>query len=153
MISIRLVNLPDVHRRHDHFLANQTRIIGEAMQLGGKAAVEHVERYPAFKPQTGALQKATKTRVIRTAKGRVLRITNPKAYANSIDGGARQHLIRPRNAQYLQFRTKDGHWVRTKLVRHPGNRPYKTFYRATTAAHRVIGEDLHRRLADNARRF
>lgn len=153
MISIRIANLAEVHQRHERFLLGQTRIIGETMQRGAEDVLEYVNDYPQFKPRTGALQKATKARVIRTANGRVLRITNPKVYANSIDGGARPHAIRPRNAPYLQFRTKDGRWVRTKLVRHPGNRPYKTFYRATTAAHRTMGQTLHRRLSENARRF
>lgn len=152
-VALRLANLEDVHRRHDHFLAGQSRVIGEALTFGGRAAIEHVQQYPEFKPRTGALQKATRARVVRMANGRVLRITNPKVYAEPIDKGARRHLIRPRNAQYLQFKTRDGHWVRTKLVHHPGNRPYKTFYRATTAAYRVIGEDLSRRLAELARRF
>lgn len=54
----------------------------------------------------------------RTVRGSVKATAR---YAAPVHEGARPHLIRPVNAQYLRFQV-GGRTVFTKLVRHPGNR-------------------------------
>jgi len=55
-----------------------------------------------------------------TEKG--FKFTLPE-YAKGVIFGTAPHIIRPRNAQALAFKTKDGKTIITKMVRHPGNAP------------------------------
>lgn len=149
----QIVNLDEVKRGHDRFVAENATMLAETHIRAGQHAVEFVRRYPGFKPRTGKLQAATEWKTVRLSSGRLLRITNPKAYASSIDSGARPHVIRPRRKKALRFRGANGGWVFARQVNHPGNRPYKTFYRATFSAYRSLGQDLERGMRRLASRF
>jgi hypothetical protein len=144
-------SLAKMEREHRRFIARSAHTLEQALESAGEHGVAHVQSYPAFKPRTGALQKATKHKVIRN--GRVLVLSNSKKYAASIDRGARPHIITPKNGRYLRFRGRGGNWVFARRVKHPGNRPYKFLYRATVAAHRFGGRDLRQRLTRLAAQF
>lgn len=148
-----LVNLQSVIRGHQHFLESHERMVNEALERAGRHAVDHVQKYPGFKPRTGRLQKSTRARVVRTSGGKLVRLTNRRAYAQAIDTGAKPHVIRPRRRRFLRFRTRTGQIVFARRVNHPGNRPYKFAWRATHSAHRVLGQELEMRMAELARRF
>ena len=137
---------------HQKLLADTDRATQEALEFAGRFAKDHVNKNPQFTPRTGALQAATKTRVIRTASGKLLRISNAKKYASAIDGGAKRHWIGPRNKSALRFRV-GGRFVFSKGHWHPGNRPYKFLYRATDAASRALERNLKQRLSAIASRF
>lgn len=148
-----LVNLQSVIRGHQHFLESHARMVQEASERAARHAVDHVQKYPGFKPRTGKLQKSMRARVVRTSGGKLIRITNPRKYAQAIDTGAKPHVIRPRRRQFLRFRARSGQMVFARRVNHPGNRPYKFGWKATHSAHRVLGQELEMRMRDLAKRF
>ena len=154
MFTLRLTNLREVHRAHNHFLAQNERMLDEASKLAGAHSVDHVQRYPAFKPRTGKLQHGQRFTVRRLSSGRLLKLYNDDPYANPIDKGAKPHPIVARRAPYLHFYwQKKQRWFRGKSVNHPGNRPYKFAYRAWRSAYRVEGQILARRMTELALRF
>jgi hypothetical protein len=51
-----------------------------------------------------------------------LKITG-SAVAGYVEFGTKPHDIVPKTKPYLVFKTKDGKWVKTKKVRHPGTKP------------------------------
>lgn len=146
-------SLESLKRAHEQLVAETQRAEQQALEFAGRFALDHVNKYPAFQPRTGALQAATKFRVVRLGSGRLLKLTNTKAYAAPIDLGARPHVILPKRARFLVFRGRDGGLVFARKVNHPGNRPYKFLYRAHSAAGRVFYRNLQSRMAEIARRF
>jgi len=154
MFQIKLANLESIRRAHNHFLAENERMLQEAATLAGKHSIDHVRRYPEFTPRTGTLQRGQKFLVRRTASGRLLFLRNDVPYANPIDKGARPHVIRARRAQFLSFYwKKQRRWFVGPKVNHPGNRPYKFAYRAWRSAYRVEGQIIARRMTELAARF
>lgn len=147
-----LTNLPQILRGHQHFLAQNERLVQDATATAGRHAEDHVQHYATFKRRTGKLQDKTKARTVRTANGRILRIANPMRYAAAIDTGSKPHRILPRRREFLRFRVR-GKLVFARSVMHPGTRPYKFLYRATHSANRVLGDYLKRGMSDIARRF
>lgn len=92
-------------------------------------------RYPRAHPGASAkglgLAESIYTKTSRTATGYSGTIGSHLDYAASVEDGARPHIIRPRRQRdvrgryirsgYLHFYWwKEGHWVITKKVRHPG---------------------------------
>lgn len=160
MFTLRLTNLDQVRRAHSHFLAECERMLQEAAELAGKHSVDHVQKYPAFKPRSGDLQRGQRYMVRRTKSGRLLYIYNDVKYANPIDKGSKPHRIPAKNAKALRFawpkfwsiQTRSPIWY-LKSVNHPGNRPYKFAYRAWRSAYRVEGQILARRMTELASRF
>ncbi len=90
----------------------------------GLVAVSEVISHPTFTPRTGGLQRATKSKLVRTSRGRIVRVSNDKTYARSIEEGAAPHRIFARNAKTLRFIAKGGGVVYRRSVNHPGNKPY-----------------------------
>jgi hypothetical protein len=152
-VPFQLANLQELEREHDRLLAENERAIEGSLELAGRHGVEHVQQHPEFKPRTGALQKATKYRVVRTSGGRILKLTNTKDYAAAIDTGARAHTIVPRRGKFLRFIGRDGRTVFTRRVNHPGNKPYRFMFFATDAADRVFRQVIVRRMGALASRF
>lgn len=148
-----LENEAELRRAHDRLLAENERAIAESLELAGRHGVEHVQRFPEFKPHTGNLQKKTSYRVVRLASGRLLKLDNSAKYADAIDQGARPHTIVPRRAKFLRFIGRDGKTVFARRVNHPGNRAYKFMFFAYDAADRVFRHDIERRMAVIAQRF
>lgn len=152
-MALSLVNLASLTREHDLFLARQERVLQDTLEDAGDHVRSFVIDHPGFEPRTGALQKATTTRVVRMSNGRVLRITNAKDYAAAIDGGARAHAITPNSGKFLRFIGRNGKTVFARRVNHPGNKPYRFLYRATMSASRVWRAEATRRLTALARSF
>ena len=154
MITMRLVNLDELKRRHQYLLAENEKMLDEASRTGGVHAIGHVNKYNAFKRRTGYLQRSTTAKALRLGSGRLLRLDNTAPYADPIDGGARPHKIRARRAPRLVFFwPKVGRMMYLKSVNHPGNKPYKFMYRAWHSAARVEEQFLRRRMSLLARRF
>lgn len=65
-----------------------------------------------------------------------------RSYAGVLEFGSAPHLIRPRPTNraggYLVF-TVDGHKIVTKVVRHPGTKPYNILRDAQTTVRRRMG--------------
>jgi hypothetical protein len=144
--------LEKVRVGHKRVIAKTTAAVAEAMAEAGEAAVAYVKRYPRFTPRTGDTQRATEWRTVKVAGGRVLRIRNTKKRAAALDKGARSHDITPTRKPYLHFKGKFG-WVRTKRVKHPGNKPYRFLHGAAVAAGRLLGQKLTAKLSQISKTF
>jgi hypothetical protein len=154
VITLKLLNLDELRRRHAYLLAENEKMAQEGAETAGVHAKDHVNKYNAFKRQTGHLQASTKTTIRRLTSGRLLRIDNTAKYADPIDTGARPHKIVARRVPYLMFWwPKLGLWFVGRSVNHPGNKPYKFMYRAWFSAGRVEEDFLRRRMALLAKRF
>lgn len=166
-----IANLAEVMRGHEHFLAQNERLVNDALATAGRHAVQHVQQHATFKRRTGKLQDKTQaSNVVRTRGGKLIRVFNPLRYAASIDSGSKPHVIRPsaargfigplqdgqsrrgRGRKFLRFQVA-GRWVFARKVNHPGTKPYKFLYRATHSAHRVMGDYLRREATQIAKRF
>jgi hypothetical protein len=138
---------------HDRFLSAQDAMVAGALYDAGNVAVAEVAVHPGFTPQTGALQKATTTKLVRTARGRIVRISNAKPYAQAIESGARPHKIAARSAKTLRFIGKGGGLVFRRAVNHPGNRPYWFLRRAVGVASHTAERRLVSGMQELARSF
>lgn len=157
-----ITNLDEVRRGHEHFLAGNQRLIGESEALAGRHALTYVKTHSEFTRRSGKLQDRTKYRIVRTAGGKLLRISNPMPYAASIDTGSKAHWIYPKQrfsggrttrGSVLAFVGRGGVMVFRRRVWHPGTRPYKFLYNATDSAYRVLGHELKRGMTELAERF
>lgn len=142
-----MFRVDDLRKEHEQLLASHVAMVRGALYDAGLVAVAEVAVHPQFKPQTGKLQRGTKTRTVRTAGGRLLRISNAVPYAGSVEEGARPHKITARNAKTLRFYAKGGIVFR-RSVNHPGNKPYWFLRKATD----VAGTQLERMLVDGMTR-
>jgi hypothetical protein len=145
-------NLALIKREHKAVLAKTTAAIAEVTAEAGEAAVEYAKRFPRFTPQTGDTQRANQWRTVKVAGGRILRIRNTKQHAAALDKGARPHDITPRRKSFLHFKGKFG-WVRTKRVKHPGNKPYRFLHGATLVAGRLLAKKLSVKMGAIAKQF
>lgn len=159
-----ITNFDEIHRGHEHFLAQNERLLVESEDRAGRFAVDYVKTNSDFKRRSGDLQDKTKYRLVRTSGGRILRISNPVKYAGIIEGGSKEHMIFPKQTtsrttglttrgSALAFVGRGGVMVFRRSVRHPGTRPYKFLWNATDAAYRVLGQELVRGMTDIAQRF
>lgn len=119
---------------HEEFLREHSAMVLGALEDGQDLVHAGVYLNPGFKPQTGKSQAATKTRIVRIAGGRLLRVTNDSKNATRLEAGTQPHFIFPHRKPALRFRARDGRWVSTKVVRHPGTKPYWFVRNATERA-------------------
>jgi hypothetical protein len=136
------IDLHEVAKIHARLIESHTKMMDSEAADAAKHAENQVYQSPRFRPRTGRLQAATSGTVIPIRGGRRIVVRNTAKYAAPIDRGARPHLIRPRRAQALRFVARDGRIVFTRLVRHPGNKPYRFLWRATFSAYRIAGQGL-----------
>lgn len=65
-------------------------------------------------------------------------------YGVYVDQGTKPHVIVPRRAPYLVFKNRDGKWIRTKRVNHPGTKPTYFFTNAVEESGRYANEEMSR---------
>lgn len=148
-----MIDLQAVKRAHRKFLLLHEAAVTSELERAGKVGVAYVQTKPGFTPRTGALQKATTAKVIRTARGGIVRLQNPEAHASSIDKGARPHIIRARSGGVLRFVGRGGALVFTRIVHHPGNKAYHFLSNASEAAGAAFFVGMTARQAQIARTF
>ena len=134
-----IFNVRLLHRAHGQFLTALDNLIQGQLGAAGERGVREVKLRPGFKPDTGATQRATDWRVIRTRGGKLLRLRNRARLAHILDKGSRPHPIRPRGPYPLRFRSRAGTWVTAWRVNHPGTRPYRFLQHAAVVASRKFG--------------
>lgn len=86
-------------------------------------ATDTLGHNPADRPRTGALARSYQVKVVPGSN--TFTVTNPRKYAAAIERGAVAHIIQARRVRYLRFKDRNGSWRKVKLVRHPGNAPYR----------------------------
>ena len=58
--------------------------------------------------------------------------------------GTKPHVIRPVKSEFLVFKTKDGRWVKTKKVNHPGTPPRPFIRPVINQVFKDLGDKLGR---------
>jgi hypothetical protein len=151
-----ILNLEPIRRAHSKLLSKTSAAIVLELADAGKFAVDYVKAHPTFTPRSGELQ--AKTRWV-PYRGRSIRIQNTAPHAHAQDGGSGLHgpkrakyMIAARRSKALRFMWK-GRLTFRRYVMHPGVRPTRFLYRATTAAGRILHQGLDNRMQRIAREF
>lgn len=63
-------------------------------------------------------------------------------YGVYVDQGTKPHVIVPRNSRYLVFKGRNGEWVRTRRVNHPGTKPTFFFTNAAAETERYANREM-----------
>jgi G3E family GTPase len=128
----------------------------EALAIAGQHAKEHVRNTSKFRRRKPAsLKDDTRSRVVKFGRHtRVLKLEWSKPYAPYIEYGTRPHRIVARSRGRLRFFSKkSGRIVFARAVNHPGTRPYKFAWNASSSAHRVLGKRLLQSMLRVASKF
>lgn len=144
------IDLKSIAKQHAKFIKTADRAVDVTLQDAGEFAQDHVKQYSKFKRRKNSprsLKDATKWKLKpRRRKNKTqLLLSSRKRYAGFIEFGTRPHIIRPRRAKALRFMVGLQE-VFARLVHHPGTRPYKFLYRATSASYRWMSPKLTKRL-------
>lgn len=96
-----------------------------------------------YNDRSGKLRSATQT--FEWKSGLHAGIVNKTKYAKFIENGTRPHVIAARRAPFLHFFwAKEGRWVTTKKVNHPGTQQRPFFARAGEYGGRHLSRLLDR---------
>ena len=99
-----------------------------------RIAIAELGNNPGDRPRTGQYADGFKVTVSRKRNTFAFIVSNKKNYAAHLEYGTRPHIIRARRVQNLQFRARDGRWVKVKVVSHPGTKAYRILQRAASTA-------------------
>jgi hypothetical protein len=159
------VNLKKLHQAHQRALRFHNAALRDSFAVAERAAKEYVRnrsRFKRRKPAPRSLKDNTKTRVIRSGSGKILRIRWTKPYAGYVEDGTRPHRISihevgggsgSTRGKALRFKGRDGKWVFRRAVNHPGTRPYRFGIRSAKHAGMVFGKRMRQGMARVALRF
>ena len=148
------IDVPFVKRGHTKFLQFNRVMLDKTVSEAGRRGVRHAEQHPHFIPRSPrGLAKSNQYKILRTRKGRLLRLQNPKRHAKWIEDGTKPHVIKPRRAKLLRFRAKSGALVFARKVNHPGTKPYRFLYGGARVAGRHMGRLLKVGMRRLAKRF
>jgi hypothetical protein len=113
--------------------ASVRRGVQTATEEGAKLAAQ-THRY---EDQTGLLTSRIKGFIEISVPGSAVGILGAFTdYASFVEGGTRPHEIH--GNPYLTFKAKDGTWVTTTMVHHPGTRAYGFMGDAFLKAERIL---------------
>jgi hypothetical protein len=134
------VDISDVflfEEEYDRGLVHLSDAIRRAVRLAVEEGASEALNTRHYKDQTGLLTSRIKGFVeVSTPGGAVGMLGAYTDYASFVDGGTRPHEIR--GNPLLTFKTRDGRWVTTHLVQHPGTKADGFMGRAYLKAERVI---------------
>lgn len=144
-------NIAALRRSHDQFLKANAAMVVEVLSEGIDVVNASIYEHPGFKPITHKTQDSTKTRVVRTRSGHVLRISNATKRARWLEEGTQPHWIFPNKKKVLRFIGRDGRWVSKKAVAHKGTKPYWFMRNARDRASAYVAPGLERGMQRIAR--
>ena len=159
------VNLKKLHDAHQRALKLHQAAEKDAFRVAGRAASEYTRNRSTFKrrkPGRASLKEATRTRVIRSGSGKILKIRWNRKYASYVEDGTRPHRISvgeigggsgSTRGKALRFIGRGGRVVFRRSVNHPGTRPYRFGIRSTRHAHMVFGKRMREGMDRVSRRF
>jgi hypothetical protein len=138
------INMGAVRAKHSRFVTGHSLMVQRTLEEAGKFADHHVQSFSRFKQRSGAdsLKVTSQHKLIRSAKGTVLRIFSNKKHAPFVEYGTKPHVILPRNAKFLRFVVRGGGVVFARKVNHPGTRGFRFLHKAHSAAYRIAGQQL-----------
>lgn len=122
----------------------------ERVRKGVGIAVEEAVKLAAqthrYEDQTGLLTSRIKGFVEISTPGAATWILGAFTdYASFVESGTKPHDIR--GNPYLTFKTKDGQWVTTEVVHHPGTKPYAYMGDAYLKCERVLLREVESAVA------
>jgi len=147
-----LLDIGNVKQRHSWLLEQHDRIVTAALNDGGRAALDHIDKRPGFTPRTGRTQDATKARMMRTPGGKLMRISNRTKVARFMEHGTKPHPIEARRKPFLRFKYR-GQWVSKKKVFHRGTRAYLFMRRGAITGYYDVGRTLRASMRSVAKQF
>lgn len=149
-----MIDIQSVRLAHRRFLAAHDAAVSSEMKRSAETGVVHVHKHPGFTPRTGGTQRATTGKVIRTSRGGIVRLQNPKAHARTLEGGSRAHPIPLRSGgKMLRFTSSDGTLMFRRSVNHPGTKPYRFLSSAVAAAGKTFALGMAARQRQIASKF
>ena len=112
--SVRIEGMEEMKKK----FAQSPHIVGKELEKAtrdaGKAILSKAKKEAPIK--TGGLRRSIDLRY----KPISVSVFTNKDYAIPVHEGSRAHIILPRRAKVLRFKTQSGKVVYTKRVRHPG---------------------------------
>jgi len=116
ILSIKVENLKEFKESIKEAPALAERYLNENTKKAG-IMVQSIEKKEA------PVDKAQLRRTIDMSYRPITATVGPTVeYAKFVVKGTRPHLITPRRAKALRYKTRTGQWVFAKRVRHPGTR-------------------------------
>jgi len=147
---------------HQHFQANLARELDKALkveqvqQLAWRAITQNRD----IVSRKGNLLKRSKVKIIRNAKGKLIKLSNSSKYAAAQDLGSglygpkrAKYLIQAKNGKALHFTSKTGKEVFVRRVWHPGVKPTHFLYNAANSVGRQIKPWLEVAMKNAASKF
>ena len=147
-------NLSQLHRKHAQLLEAHDRMCTNALTIGGTEAIHRVKLHKFKAPSpSGGVRDKTEFRIVRTARGKLIKIRNTAKHAMPLDKGARAHIIKAKPGGMLAFMGRSGEMVFRHQVNHPGNKPTRFLKLAANHGFVETGHELNREIRSIARRF
>lgn len=152
MITIDLEPVFEAERRWDRAveeLSNATRrAVDRAVKEGASEAIQTRQ----YTDDTGLLTSRIRGYVEVSVPGGAVGVIGALTdYASFVEGGTEPHEIRARNAPNLIFKARDGNWVVTKVVQHPGHPAFPFMGQAYLKAERVLIREIEVGIRDAQR--
>ena len=96
-VSLGPINVTAVSRNHSLFIQQLDLAIDKHAVLAGEFAQADVRMNPqGFKHRSGNIARSTEYKIIRTARGRLVKILNTAKYARPLEKGHKPFFVRPR---------------------------------------------------------
>ena len=148
------INVGAVRRQHALFMRGFEQALDQDVEDAADEAKQRVWQSNDLKHRTRNLARSTKTKIIRTKSGRIVKVQNDAKYAKAVNSGSRPHVIRAKRGKALRF-VVGGKVIFRRQVMHPGTQPTLFLKRATEFAFIKLGRSLsvsHRGLTNKFRR-
>jgi hypothetical protein len=147
------IDLQEVFDFEEEWLRAQSRL-SDATRRGVQKSIDEGVREAIqthrYQDQTGLLtSRITGLVEVSTPGGAVGYFGAFTDYASFVEGGTRPHEIH--GNPFLVFKGRDGQWVRTRMVNHPGTKPDAFMGRAFLKAERVLLREVELGVAEVTR--
>jgi len=152
MIYVDLEPVFQAERDWDRALQKLSDGVRRGVEKAVKEGAAEAKATHKYQDQTGYLTSRIVGYIETSAPGGATGVIAALAdYASFVEGGTSPHPIHARNAPYLVFKGRDGTWVRTKMVNHPGHPAFPFMGPALQKAERVLVRELEVGIAEMQR--
>lgn len=137
MITIELEDVFQAEATYERAVTRFDERVRRGLQTALDEGVREGINTRHYKDQTGLLTSRIKGFVEISTPGAAQGVLGAFTdYASFVDAGTRPHEIH--GNPFLTFKAKDGTWVTTRMVRHPGTKADGFFGRAVQKTERVL---------------
>jgi hypothetical protein len=151
-----MINIGQMRSAHSKFVSALKTTVDNCAEQAAEYELANARQRLTVHRRTGRLSAETRTQVVRTANGRIVRLSNEArsrrgvGYASYVDRGNGTGYIYPRTAPFLRFRIGPL-FIRAKRVR--AYRGSLAFTKAHRSGFLYAGFLLRTQLASLARKF